>query len=232
MKYHISLNKLLMVPALSLLVACAATEPTLQSGPDVNVTSEGLVRVENSKVDDAFMRPGVDFTRFTAIMVDPLDLNQVNIIQPDAGVYSSRYQVWELTDDDRAFVQDLYEEKMNQYIFERGGYKRATEPAENVLRIRIAVARLEPSAPKGANTISSSAGRGAVYTQGAGAITIVGLVEDAGTGQVIARFADTKDSPETWSRFSEVRNKTEVRRVFDFWAQLFQYRLDALNGKV
>jgi hypothetical protein len=126
----------------------------------------------------------------------------------------------------------LYNEKMDKYIFERGGYTQAVEPAQNVLRLRVAVARFEPNAPRGANSISSSAGRGAVYTQGVGTITIVGLLEDAGTGQVVARFADTRDDDDTWSRSSEVRNKAEVRRVFDFWAQLFQYRLDALNGKV
>ena len=214
------------------LAACATKEPVLQTGPDVKVTSEGLVRVENSRVDDAFAHPDVDFTKFTSIMIDELDLSQINIVQPDAGIYSARYELWELTDEDRAFVKDLYAEKMAKYVFERSGYTRATEPAENVLRLMVAVARFEPNAPRGANTISSGAGRGAVYTQGVGTITIVGLLQDAGTGQVVARFADTRDQDDNWSRGSEVRNKSEVRRVFDFWAQLFQYRLDALNGKI
>ncbi len=219
---------LFLLPALALLSGCATQEPSLQTGPDAEVTSEGLVRVENSKVDEALMRPDVDFTRFTSIMIDALDLSNVNVVQPTSSVRSAGNKKWELTDKDRAYLQNLYQEKMDKYLFDRGGYARANQAAPNVLRLTVAVVQIAPSAPKE----TSSVGRSVVYSQGAGAISIAGVLWDAGTGEVVARFADTRESDTYWGRNDAFNNKAEVRRIFDFWAQLFQYRLDALNGKI
>ena len=228
MKKNISIHPMLLVPVLVLLAACTAKEPTLQSGPDAQVTSEGLVRVENSKVDDAFMRPDVDFTRFTGIMIDPLDVSNVKIIQPDNSARTSRNRKWELTDEDREFLQDTFLLKMDDYVIKRGGYTPIDEPAENVLRLSVALVQLAPNAPRP----SDSYGRSTTVTRGAGAISIAGVLFDSGSGQIIARFADTRESSDNWGRNMEVANKSEVRRIFDFWAQLFQYRLDALSGKI
>lgn len=213
--------------SLLILSACAMQEPTLQSGPGTEVTSEGLVRVENSRVDDAFMRPDVDFKRFTGIMIDPLDVSNVKIIQPNTSGYSHRTREWELTDKDRQYLQDIYLLKMDDYVIQRGGYTPIDEPAENVLRLKVALVQIAPSAPKPKDTY----GRTTTYTRGAGAISIAGVLFDAGSGQVIARFADTRESSDQWQRNLQSANKAEVRRIFDFWAQLFQYRLDALSGK-
>ena len=207
--------------------ACTMPEPTLQSGPGTNVTFEGLVRVENSRVDDAFMHPDVDFKRFTGIMIDPLDVSNVKIIQPDTSAYTSRSREWELTDKDRQFLQDTYIVKMDDYVIQRGGYTAIDEPAENVLRLKVALVQIAPNAPKPKDTF----GRSTTITRGAGAISVAGVLFDAGTGQVVARFGDTRESSDQWKRNLESVNKSEVRRIFDFWAQLFQYRLDALTGK-
>ena len=117
---------------------------------------------------------------------------------------------------------------MHRYLFDRGGYGRADQAAPNVLRLTVAIVEIAPTAPKE----TASAGRSRVYSQGAGTISIAGLLWDAGTGQVVARFADTRESGDYWGRNSAFDNKADVRRIFDFWAQLFQYRLDALNGKI
>ena len=116
---------LFLLPVLALLSGCATQEPSLPTGPDAEVTSEGLVRVENSRVDEALMRPDVDFTRFTGIMIDTLDLSNVKVIQPSNSVRSAGNRKWELTDEDRAYLQNLFQEKMDKYIFDRGGYTRA-----------------------------------------------------------------------------------------------------------
>jgi hypothetical protein len=227
MKYKVSIHALLILAVLPFLAACAMKEPTLQSGPDVNVTSEGLVRVENSRVDDAFMRPDVDFTRFTGIMIDPLDVSNVKVIQPNTDSSINRPRKWELTDEDREFLQDIYLLKMDDYVVQRGGYTPIDEPAENVLRLSVALVKIAPNAPRPSETI----GRNTTLTRGAGAISMAGVLFDAGTGQVIARFGDTRESSDEWRQNLEVSNIAEVRRIFDFWAQLFQYRLDTLNGK-
>ena len=219
---------ILVGAAVLLLTACAMPEPSLQTGPDAEVTAEGLVRVENSRVDDAFMRPDVDFSRFTGIMIDPLDVSNVNIIQPDKSSFSSRTKKWELTDEDREFLQDTYILKIDEYVIQRGGYTPIDEPANNVLRLRVSLVQIAPNAPRPSDTI----GRSTTFTRGAGAISIAGVLFDAGSGQVVARFVDTRESSDDWRRNLESVNRSEARRVFDFWAQLLQYRLDALTGKI
>lgn len=214
--------------SLLMLSACATPEPTIQTGPGAQISSEGLVRVENSRVDDAFMNPDVDFKRFTGIMIDPLDVSDVKIIQPDTSAYATRSKKWELTDEDRKYLQDTYILKMDDYVIQRGGYKPIDEPAANVLRLKVALIQIAPSAAKPKDTV----GRSTTFTSNAGAISVAGVLFDSGTGQVIARFADTREATDRWQRNLESNNKAEIRRVFDFWAQLFQYRLDALTGNI
>ena len=53
----------------ALLAACSTTAPTIQTGPDAEVTFDGLNRVDNSQADIAWARPDFDISQYTKIML-------------------------------------------------------------------------------------------------------------------------------------------------------------------
>jgi hypothetical protein len=52
------------------------------SGEDAEVIAGNLHRVDHSRAARVYLDPQVDFTRYTAILLDPLDLSEVEIICP------------------------------------------------------------------------------------------------------------------------------------------------------
>ena len=228
---HWMKTRILMLPIACLVAACAQ-DPVIQTGPDAEVIGEGLHKVDNSRMDEAFVDPDVDFSSFDKLFIAQLDVSDVEVIQPpDDTALTARKVEWVLTDDDRGFLQTTYAEKMMRYLIERGGYVLAEKPSDNVMVVRIAVQQIAPTASKD-DRESRGIGRSAVFTEGAGSITIKGVIQDGGSGKVVAAFWDRKESAKHWGENDRFHNKADVRNIFDYWAQLFQYRLDVINGKV
>src|SRR6476661_278361 len=50
-------------------VAAAPKQPRIQTGAKAEVTAEGLVRVEKSVVDAAWVKPDFDLTPYTKLMI-------------------------------------------------------------------------------------------------------------------------------------------------------------------
>jgi hypothetical protein len=49
-------------------------EPTIQTGPNTEVTVDGLHRVDNSKMALAYVKPDVKLSGYTKIMLDPVSV--------------------------------------------------------------------------------------------------------------------------------------------------------------
>ena len=61
-------------------------------------------------------------------MIDPLDLSNVNIIQPNTSGSSLRRTKWELTDRNREMIQRAFREVFERELSETGDYEIVTEP--------------------------------------------------------------------------------------------------------
>ena len=61
------MNRMIIFGAV-LAVAGCASEPTVQTGPNAEVTFDGLHRVDNSAFRDAWVDPDIDFSRYNKIL--------------------------------------------------------------------------------------------------------------------------------------------------------------------
>ena len=109
------------------LIGCAG-EPTIQSGDDAEVIMGSLNKVDNSRMGLAYVDPEGDYGRYTRVYVAPLDLDNVEIVQPNSNSTSmvNRYnQEWELTDKNREDLQAAYREAMEQELTRGGAFEIA-----------------------------------------------------------------------------------------------------------
>jgi len=51
-----------------ILAGCSSAPPTIQSGPDAELSFDGLHRVDNSQADIAWARPDIDLSGYTKLM--------------------------------------------------------------------------------------------------------------------------------------------------------------------
>jgi hypothetical protein len=158
--------------ALLALAGCAG-EPTIQTGEDAEVIMGNLNKVDNSRMGLVYVDPNADYARYTRAHILPLDLDHVEIIQPNtSGSMVNRYnRDWELTDKDKAALQDAYREVMAREISKNGAFALADSTGDDVLTIGAMITAIAPSAPKD-DAMSRSTARSRVYSESAGSISI------------------------------------------------------------
>jgi hypothetical protein len=226
------LSKLGCTAILLTLVGCAE-EPTIQSGDDAEVIMGNLNRVDNARADLAYLDPNADYARYERVQIQPLDLDNVEIIQPNTGSSMlNRYNTeWELTDRDRAALQKAYLEVMTREITKNGDFELADTGGDDVLTIGAMITRIAPSAPKD-DVMSRGTSRSRVYSESSGSISIAIALADGDSGEVIALIKDTqRGNNNYWGVNNSVTNMSEVRRAFSSWAIRIHDGLEALKAR-
>ena len=228
------MNARLLLPGLLLVLSACATvsEPTIQTGANAEVIQGNLHRVENSHAAIAYVDPDVDWSRYTRVMVDPLGVDNVEIIAPNTrGSVSTRSRGadWELSDKDKQSLEDAYASAMRVQLEEKGDYPIVTKPGDDVLRITAVLTALAPNAAAD-DSRSRSLGRGRVYSEGAGTFFISVSFSDSETGEILALIKDQKEGSTTWGVNNRVTNLSDAKFVFNSWARAIRARLDIIHG--
>ena len=212
-----------------LLGGCQST-PQIQTGKDAEVIEGHLVRVDHSRAKIAYVDPSVDFSKYTAILLTPLGVDNVEIVQPASTYRAAGSSNWELTDTDKQRLQKDFREAMTGQFSGKGGYPMVEKASDNVLQISTILTRLAPNAPKD-DFRSRPVGRSTVISEGAGSLDIEVTFRDSETGEVLALTKDRKSSSSLWSVNNSVSNAAEVRRAFSSWAMQIRAQLDQVHQK-
>jgi hypothetical protein len=208
------------------------SEPTIQTGVNAEVIQGNLHRVDNSSAAIAYVDPDVEWSRYTRVMLDPLGVDNVEIIAPSARSSASahtRSVDWELSDKDKQSLQDAFANSMKIQLEEKGEYPIVTKAGDDVLRISAVLTALAPTAPPD-DLKSRGAGRGRTYTEGAGTFFINVSFSDSETGEVLGLIKDQKRGSTTWGVNNRVTNMGDVKFVFNSWARAIRARLDIIHG--
>jgi hypothetical protein len=203
------------------LVGCAG-EPSIQTGEDAEVIMGSLNKVDNARMQMAYVDPDGDYARYRKVYVTPLKLDDVEIIQPGGSSTSmvNRYnREWELTDENKTQLQAAFNEAMERELSAGGAFGIASGGGDDVLVIEAALTRIAPSAPKD-DMSSRSTGRSRVYTEGGGSISIAIVFADGDSGEVLGLIKDTRRGDTgSWGVNNSVTNMAEVRRAFATWGK-------------
>jgi hypothetical protein len=187
--------------------------------PTPPATWNGLELTQSKALDLLYKKPGVTFSTYRRIMLDPVEVDFRKNWTPDPRRVSSsdRERIRkELAEAARAVFKKELEEK--------GGYTFATESAPDVLRVTAALTDLYIAAPD-----TMSAGRSRSYAVSAGEVTLLAELRDSDSGDLLAVAADRGQARGNgylqWT--SGATNAAEARALLTGWAQLLRKGLDA-----
>lgn len=223
------LKRLIAFTATASLLAACSSEPTIQTGEDAEVIGDNLHRVDNSRAAGAWIDPNADFSRYTRVLVQPLGVDNIEIVEPSGSV-TTRRRNWELTDSDKAMLQGMFKSAMEQQLQEKGSFPLAQEPGDDVLQIGAMITALAPSAARDDHR-SRPTGRSRVYTEGAGAVAVAVAFGDSETGEVLAVVKDSRSSNSHWGINNSVSNRADVQRMFNSWAIQLNSTLERVTGR-
>jgi hypothetical protein len=204
--------------AAALCTACANDTSTR----NLEVTHDGLERVTKSKVERAWVKPGVDFSQYTEVgLLDCFvsfrrnwKMNHPSVRKRDMERITSG-----LADEFRkVFTNEL----------ENGGYPVVADAAEHVLLIRPAIIDLDVAAPQ-----TNTGGRSDSFTTSPGTMTLVIELYDSVSNEILARAIDRRRARNVgniqWT--TSITNRDAARKILRRWANLLVSRLDEVHGK-
>ncbi len=211
-------------------LACLAFLAFLASSPAVQAAApspmlEGLVEVDATRVDKAWILPDAGFASYTKVMIDPAQVafrkNWMRNINQGRGTSRiSQKDAEEIAAAGRESFDEIFAD-----AFRKGGYEVTTQPGADVLRISPSIADVYINAPAKLTEAGSR-----IYSVEAGEAVLVLTVSDSPTGAVLGVAMDRREAGDHGGRVTRMdwrtkaSNRADFERMFSSWAQ------DAVNG--
>ena len=207
------------------LTGCETTPPTIQTGPDAELSFDGLHKVDNSKADVAWARPDIDLSGYTKIwpVGAGVEYRQVKN-RGRTSMDRTKGGPYFIDDKSRAQFEELVGTVFKEELKKVKKYELVDGPGPDVLMIRgglLNVTSMVPPEPIG--------GRSTVFLSSVGDATLVLELRDSETGTILARSVDRRAAEAiggTFQRSNSVTNSAEVKRLIRFWAVRLREGLD------
>ncbi|WP_144211348.1 DUF3313 family protein [Shewanella donghaensis] len=210
------------------IAGCTSGPATLQQGPDAEITKEGLVKVDNSRLDLSYARPDVNWSQYTKLYFEPTKVTndhpegyRAPRVDRQTEGPNATYDLPQESLDKMAVqfsttVQDVFN---NEQPFEL-----VSKKGPSTLVIETAVSDIRLSAPieKSRRSYNSM---GKTYTQNSGSMVLLAVLKDGETGEVLAKAADRAVGFDQWRQNTQVFNWGDVKTVYRRWVNDFRNAL-------
>jgi hypothetical protein len=219
---------LILIVLAAWIAGCSTPAPSLQQGPDADVTFDGLVRIEHSLYRDAWADPDADWGRDTKIMPGGafFEFRAVKkTSSTTAGRLSSTSNEYWIDDASKQKLQDEVSAIFNEELAKSTRFSVAEAPGSDVLIIRGGLLDIVSHTPP------DLMGRGEIYLRSVGEASLVFEAVDSMSGEVLARATERQsiERPGQQAIMSNtVTTWAEVRRVARSWATKLRSGLDRL----
>lgn len=214
------------VIAAALAITGCASEPTIQTGPEAEVTFDGLHRIDNSAFSDAWADPDIDFSRYNKMMAGGafFEFRAVKKMPRTSRLSTTDDEFW--IDDKskerlKKEVSDIFQEELAKST----RFTETDTPGPDVIIIRGGLHDIISRVPP------DQVGRTDIYLRSVGEATLVLEVVDSMSGEVIARAIERRsmERPGGDLMFSTpVTTWAEVRRMARTWATRLRAGMDAI----
>ncbi len=223
-------SRIVVLPIIAALsFGCTSTTPTIDTGPDAEVTFDGLYPITGSRADVAWAKPGVDLSLYTKIKLEGAGIEYRPGGEAGRTWHArSRGGPYEVTEQQKDRFRNLVGEVFLEELSKSERYTIVNESGPDVLLIRGAILDVVSYVPPDAVS-----GRVDVYLSAVGEATLVIEIRDSITDAILARAVDRDLAEQTGGIMMEsnrVTNRAEVRRLVRRWASLLRERLDELGA--
>lgn len=216
------------VAALAGCASAASAPPTLQTGPNAEITVDGLHRVDNSILQLAYASPDMDLRPYTEFMLDPVTVAykkdpQGRTRSTSVGAGESNFA---LSPSQMDRLKGIFQEEVVKAMTADSGYHITDAPGPNVLRVTAHLVDL----------IVQSADRQGRTSAFLHEVLWRGHADPRASesGRILARVAERRDPTRNTSggltEVSSVFMRADATGLFRYWAELMRQRLDDVRA--
>ena len=219
------MKKIYLSVAIALLAGCSTAPPTIQEGPNAEVSFDGLHAIDNSVFALAWADPEIDFSRYNKIIPGGAVL-EFRAVKKSSGAMRSRSSQSEfyIEQSARDELKEIASEIFDEELSNSTRFTVTDAPGQDVLVIRGALHDIVSNVPP------QTVGRSEVFLSSVGEITLIIEVVDSMSGEVIFRAVERRalDRQGQAMRSSSVNTRSEVRRLMRRWATTLREGLDSI----
>lgn len=215
--------------ALIFVAATVAAAPKLQTGPDAEVSHDGLHRVDKTVMDAAWVKPDLDLTGYTKLILVGAGFSYKAVDNEGKRYVPGRDNDSEfyISEEGRARVEKEMREAFLQALEKLDRYQIVTEPGPGVLMLLGGVYDVVSKVPP----VDQCTSRCDVYLSEVGAATLVVELRDSVSEEILVRAVDRRAAETAGMPISAntVTVWPDVRRLASIWGTRIVKALEELN---
>jgi len=206
----------------ALILAACATTPTIQEGPDAEITYDGLYRVDDSKLDAVWIKPSIDLSKYDKLLLEGVGI-QYRAVDPQ-NRYKRNADEFPLDEQQKDAIRKAVSEVLLEEIKRSEYFTIVDAPGKGVLKIELGLADVVSRVPPQRGASSD------FYIRNLGEAMLVMEYSDSMTNEVLARATDRRAvEAATVSQSSPATNLSEVRSAVRVWGTQIRNALDELH---
>lgn len=209
------------------LAGCSTTGKHQQAAQE-KAQQAGMAPLVNPQFDGTFIAQGVNFRQYRQFLVEPLNMEETEIVQPSARDLLNT-NPWTLKPNDKTYYQERYSEALIKNLVGDGAYSTAVAAGSDVLLLRARILQIAPLASK--DDWEGRPGLMKVYSEGMGTMTIEMTLYDSLSGKAVAIITDRRELGRLWEENNRITNNIQVRLAFDNWLRKLRNELDSLRAQ-
>jgi hypothetical protein len=176
-----------------------------QSTPGT-LTTEGLEKLQDTRMDAVYMRPGLDLKKYYSIIIGDIGVHN----QRDPGSF-------QLSLEQRREISGMFRNSLERKIKDIRVFTLTDTPSRETLKLDIVFLDAdvhfdEEDAEKAGENPSDASG---YFMQSSGSLTISGVLTDSASGKVLARIKDKREE-----QHPSIDHMNAVKLRQDFWHSL------------
>lgn len=182
---------------------------------------EGLQQVEARRMDAAFVRPGVKFGAYTALLLEEPELA---FRTPDRSK-----QQFPLTEQQKTQFRDLLAQVFSAELENSEQLRLVDQPGPDVLRLGVRVQDITATIPpRGVGSV----GRASIALDAVGEATLVLELRDSQSEETLVRAFDSRavEGIAIFQKGVPLTSWSDVERLCERWATIARRGLDDLVG--
>ena len=204
---------------------CTASNPTLDTSPEAELSFDGLYPVQGGRMDEAWARSDISVEQYSKIMLQSIGVQY----RPDGETRRRQFGStsgghFEVTPEQKQRFQASMREVFVEELAKGEQYEIVTESGPDVLLVRVGLLDVVSYVPP------DPIGNADIYLSRVGEASIVLELVDSVTDTVLVRGVDRRaaESPTGagFSRSTSVSNRSEVRRLGRHWGNALREGLD------
>jgi hypothetical protein len=200
----------------------ARKTPTVQQGPNAEVSFDGLHLVNKTRMDKAWVKPDIDLSQYDEVMFEGAGIQYRTV--KDSNRLSRSADAFPLSERQKSKLEKAAKEAFQSEFKKFEHFTVASKPGAGVLKVTLALIDVVSRVPP------EPMGRNSVYISDLGQAVLVVELSDSVTNEIIARALDgQRIEPVMMQESNSVTNLGEVKRSVRRWGSTLRKAIDELH---